>query len=80
MSVAAIHHLGYLCVVARVQRGELASPTADLWVVRVFASAVGEDRPDGVELAVFSQQVRATERSRFEVPDPHALTVAAAIP
>ena len=71
MSVAAIHHLGYLCVVARVQRGELASPTDHLGVVRVAAFALGQDVPHGVKLAVFPQEVGATQRCRFDVPDPH---------
>ena len=69
--VAPTAHLGDQGLVAGVERRQPAAPPQDLGVPGVAGPALGEDRPDRVQLAVLSQQVGAAQPSGLDVPDPH---------
>lgn len=71
MAVAAAGHLSDQLLVPCVQRGQLAVPPQHFRMPRVPALALGQDGPDGVELAVLTEQVRTAKPSRLDVPDPH---------
>jgi hypothetical protein len=72
MAEATTGHLGDLCVVAGVERGETAAPAQCLGVVNVAFLAFCQDRPDRVELAVLAQQMPVAQAGGFEIPDAHS--------
>src|SRR5262245_7206971 len=61
-----------LVLAAGVERRQPAAPADRLGMVGVPGPAVGQDRPDRVQLAVLTEQVPVAERADVDVPDPQS--------
>ena len=76
---AATAQLCDLRVVSCVEGGEPPAPAHRLRVIAIAPLARGQDRPDGMELAVLAEQVPVAQRSGVEIPDAHGAMVARVI-
>lgn len=71
MTVSASRHLGGKALVPEVERPELSFPAQGLRMSRVAELAFGQDRPNGVKLAVLAQQMLPAKHARRQIPYPH---------
>ena len=64
MPVATALHLGYERLMPEVEGAEFAPPPECFGMPGVAGPAIGEHRPDSVQLAMLAQQVRSAEAFR----------------
>jgi hypothetical protein len=71
MSVASPFHFFDQCGMTTVECSSLAPPSLYFWMITVSFFVVDQDAPDGMQLAVFAEQMESAEFSRRNIPDAH---------
>jgi hypothetical protein len=64
-------HFFHKCFMSYEQGFELAFPTPCFGMMPITPFPLREDRPHGMELAVFTQEMLSAQPGRSDIPDPH---------